>query len=107
VGADCSRPLIDLGGRVDGAQSVDGRVSGTYVHGLFASDGFRGAFLRALGGQGSAARYEEGVEVALDRLADHLERHVEIGQLLEIAGLHKKNSEPTKAAKKTSAQAPV
>jgi adenosylcobyric acid synthase len=107
VGADCSRPLIDLGGRVDGAQSVDRRVSGTYVHGLFASDGFRGAFLRALGGQGSAARYEEGVEVALDRLADHLERHVEIGQLLEIAGLHKKNSEPTKAAKKTSAQAPV
>jgi adenosylcobyric acid synthase len=107
AGADCARPLIDLGGRVDGAQSSDGRVTGTYVHGLFGSDGFRAAFLRALGGTGSALSYEAKVEDALDRLADHLERRVDIGRLLEIAGLHRKNSEPTKATRKTSAQAPV
>jgi len=106
-GTDCVRPLIDLGSRVDGAQSSDGRVSGTYVHGIFGSDGFRRAFLSALGGTGSTTRYEAQVDAALDRLADHLERHVKIGPLLEIAGLHRKNSEPTKTARKTRTQAPV
>ena len=41
-------------GRPDGAVSADGLVAGTYVHGLFASDGFRRAFLAKLGGRASA-----------------------------------------------------
>jgi len=85
TGADCARPLIDLGSRVDGAQSADGRVSGSYVHGLFVSDAFRGAFLAALGAGPSPTRYEAAVEQVLDRLADHLERHVDIQRLIDIA----------------------
>jgi adenosylcobyric acid synthase len=84
-GPDCARPLVDLGGRADGAQSVDGRVAGTYVHGLFAADGFRELFLRELGAQPSGVAYEAAVEATLDRLADHLERNIDVDRLLAIA----------------------
>jgi adenosylcobyric acid synthase len=86
-GADCTRPFLDLDGRADGAQSAEGRVMGTYVHGLFASDGFRRAFLAGLGVAASDLRYEHGVEAALDTLAGHLEQHVDIDRLLTIAGI--------------------
>jgi len=86
-GPDCARPFLDLGGRPDGAQSPDGRVAGTYVHGLFSSDGFRRAFLTGLGATASDLRYEHEVEAALDALAAHLERHVDIDRLLAIAGV--------------------
>jgi adenosylcobyric acid synthase len=85
-GEDCARPLIHLDGRSDGAQSADGLVSGTYVHGLFAADEFRRRFLASLGVPASTLRYEALVERTLDRLAEHLERHVDIDALLEIAG---------------------
>ena len=39
-GPDAARPLLVLGGRPDGAVSRDGLVSGCYLHGLFAADGF-------------------------------------------------------------------
>jgi adenosylcobyric acid synthase len=86
-GPDCARPLVDLDGRPDGAQSADGRVSGTYLHGLFTSDTFRRVYLEALGGEGSNFRYEASVEAVLDGLADHLEKHVAIDRLLDIAGM--------------------
>jgi len=85
-GADCARPLVHLDGRSDGAQSEDGRIAGTYVHGLFAEDGFRRRFLATLGATPSTLRYEALVERSLERLAAHLEAHVDIDALLEIAG---------------------
>jgi len=86
IGGDCARPFLDLDGRPDGARSADGRAAGTYVHGLFASDGFRHAFLAGLGAADSDLRYKLRVDAALDSLAAHLERHVEIDRLLAIAG---------------------
>jgi adenosylcobyric acid synthase len=86
TGPDCGRPLLDLAGRPDGAQSANGLVAGSYVHGLFAADGFRRAYLAALGVPASDLRYEAQVEEALDQLAGHLERHVAIDRLLVIAG---------------------
>jgi adenosylcobyric acid synthase len=86
-GRDCARPFLDLDGRLDGAQSQDGRVVGTYVHGLFASDAFRRAFLVGFGTATSDLRYEHEVEAALDALAARLEQHVDIGRLLAIAGV--------------------
>ncbi|PYF03120.1 adenosylcobyric acid synthase (glutamine-hydrolysing) [Rhodopseudomonas faecalis] len=83
-GPDCARPLLDLHGRFDGAISADGRVQGCYVHGLFSSDGFRRAFLAQFGIASSLA-YEARVDAALDALADHLEQHVDIERLLQIA----------------------
>jgi adenosylcobyric acid synthase len=83
-GADCERPLLDMGGRPDGAVSADGLVAGTYVHGLFASDAFRRAFLQKLGARSSAA-YDTGVEAALDGLAAHLAAHLDLEKILAIA----------------------
>ncbi len=83
-GNDCRRPLLDIEGRADGATSPDGRVQGTYVHGLFTGDAFRRAWLARFGITSSLA-YEARIEAALDGLADHLEAHLDIARLLEIA----------------------
>ena len=84
-GPDATRPLFDLAGRPDGASSADGAVSGTYVHGVFASDAFRRAFLASLGAPASDLRYEATVEATLDALADHLTRHLDLDAILTIA----------------------
>ena len=83
-GGDCARPMLTLDGRPDGAQSRDGRIQGTYVHGLFAGDAFRRAWLKSLGAASSLA-YEQRIEGALDALADHLEAHLDIDRFLNIA----------------------
>jgi adenosylcobyric acid synthase len=83
-GADCARPVVMIDGRPDGACSTDGRVQGTYLHGLFVNDGFRKAWLADLGIASSIA-YEAQIESALDALADHLEAHLDIDRMLEIA----------------------
>jgi adenosylcobyric acid synthase len=72
-------------GRRDGAMSPDGRVCGTYVHGLFAADKARAAWLAALGALPAPLSYEATVENALDSLAEHIERHVDVGRLLTLA----------------------
>ncbi|HEY4204117.1 MAG TPA: cobyric acid synthase [Xanthobacteraceae bacterium] len=83
-GPDCARPFVAIGDRFDGAGSLDGRVQGTYLHGLFSHDAFRRAWLKNFGVASSLA-YEQRVEAALDALADHLEAHLDIAALLEIA----------------------
>jgi adenosylcobyric acid synthase len=83
-GPDSARPFLEISGLPDGAISADGLVAGTYVHGLFASDGFRRAFLASLGGR-STAHYEAGIEAALDELAAHLARHLDLDAILAIA----------------------
>jgi len=86
TGPGCERPLLDLAGHADGACSADGRVMGCYVHGLFASDAFRHAFLNRLRARSaSGLAYEQLVDALLDRLADHLARHVDLDRLLSIA----------------------
>jgi adenosylcobyric acid synthase len=84
IGADCARPLISIDGRPDGAISPNGRVQGTYVHGLFTGDAFRRAWLANLGIASSLA-YDAQIESALDALADHFEEYLDIDALLTIA----------------------
>jgi adenosylcobyric acid synthase len=80
------RPLLRFAdGRLDGAVSQNGRVFGCYVHGLFASDAQRAAWLRRLGAAPSALRYEEMIDATLDGLAEHCERHLDLDALLELA----------------------
>ncbi|HZZ63637.1 MAG TPA: cobyric acid synthase [Roseiarcus sp.] len=84
-GADCDRPLLRFSdGRADGAVSPDGRVAGAYVHGLFAGDRQRAAWLASFGAESGLA-YDETVERTLDKLADHLEKHLDCDGLLKIA----------------------
>ncbi|WP_202620513.1 cobyric acid synthase [Methylocystis heyeri] len=86
IGPDCNRPALKFAdGRLDGACSADGLVTGLYVHGLFSHDAQRGAWLRRLEAAPSALLYEAQVEQTLDALAEHCVRHIDIGQLLELA----------------------
>jgi len=86
TGAGLPRPLLTLSdGRHDGAVSQDGRVAGCYVHGLFSSDDARTAFLSELGVTATGESYEMIVDGVLDRLAEHLAKHIDIEQLLTLA----------------------
>ncbi len=85
TGADCSRPFSSIAGTPEGASSRDGRVVGTYVHGLFSDDRQRSAWLSRLGGTVSGLNYEANVDAILDRLAAHMEQHLDIDGLLKIA----------------------
>lgn len=86
TGPDTARPMLRLAdGRTDGARSRDGRVEGCYVHGLFSADTARAALLSVFGAQSSGESYEVGVEKVLDRLAEHLARHIDIDRLLSFA----------------------
>ncbi len=85
-GPGLDRPMLRLGDRFDGAVSETGRVMGCYVHGLFAADGFRAAFLKSIApDRTAAAAYEAEIETALDGLADHLEASLDLDAFLESA----------------------
>jgi adenosylcobyric acid synthase len=85
-GPDCARPLLRFDdGRPDGAISADGKIAGTYVHGLFSEPAQRAAWIARLGGIGSGASYEASVEGALDAVATHLEVHLDLDRLLTLA----------------------
>ncbi len=85
-GPDRDRPFLrraDNSG--EGAVSADGRVCGTYLHGLFADDATRAALLRRIGLDPQPRDHAAGVEAALDALAAHLEAHLDVDRLLRIA----------------------
>lgn len=84
-GGDCLRPFARIDGRDEGAVSVDGRIAGSYLHGMFADDSFRRAWLEGLGAASAGESYAQGVEATLDALADHLETHLDVTGLLGIA----------------------
>jgi adenosylcobyric acid synthase len=85
TGADCARPFASLAdGSRDGATSVDGRVIGTYVHGLFADDRQRTQWLGRLDAGPSQVVYDALVEQTLDRLAAHIAAHVDLDRLLSL-----------------------
>ena len=85
TGPGMERPMLRLGGGVDGCLSRDGRVAGCYLHGLFASDPFRRAFLQTLGADTGELAYEQQLEATLDDLADHLEHNLDLSALLAAA----------------------
>ena len=84
-GADCARPFARVAGQPEGAVSRDGRIMGSYLHGMFAGDAFRRAFLAGLGISGQGASYGQAVEDTLDALAAHLEAHVDVAGLFALA----------------------
>jgi adenosylcobyric acid synthase len=90
-GPDCLRPILNIssgGGciRTDGASSSDGRITGSYVHGIFSSDDFRRAFLCNLGMiQSNTVNFNYEIDVTLDRLAAHLGKYIDIKCLFELA----------------------
>ena len=73
-------------GVLDGAVAAGGRLIGTYLHGVFASDAFRSRWLEKLrSGRSSTLNYEDGVDTALDELAEGLEEALDVDALLALA----------------------
>jgi len=90
-GADCARPFAHVDGRAEGAQSADGRVTGSYLHGMFRNDAFRAAYLNGMGVKTSELSYDQTVQDTLDALADHVEAHLDVAGLIEIGVKHRMN----------------
>lgn len=73
---------------IDGAMSADGRVIGTYLHGLFDNDDFRHAFIKAaraachLAPAHGFAYVRAEREGRFDRLAAHVRRAINLNDLL-------------------------
>jgi adenosylcobyric acid synthase len=73
----------------DGAVSPNGRVFGTYLHGIFDNDAFRRAFLNRIR-EGKALEPildSTPREEPFDLLAAHLEKHLDMERVLAICGL--------------------
>jgi adenosylcobyric acid synthase len=84
-GLDCARPAVLVGGMPSGATSADGKVLGTYLHGFFAANAFRRSFLARLGHQSALRDDRQEIETALDRIAEDLEKVVDVERLLATA----------------------
>ncbi|KTE39275.1 MULTISPECIES: cobyric acid synthase [unclassified Sphingopyxis] len=72
-------------GTSDGAISADGRVIGSYLHGLLAAPDLRSALLARLGLTGNGRDHKADVDAALDDIAGELAAHVDIDALLALA----------------------
>ena len=78
-------------GRPDGALSSDGRILGTYLHGIFESPGACAALLRWAGlREPQEIDYREVRERAIERLADSVEAHLDLGAILRLVGLEER-----------------
>jgi adenosylcobyric acid synthase len=85
-GPDCARPFARLtDGSPEGAVSADGRVIGTYVHGLFADDRQRATWLQRFAAGSTRINYDGLVENTLNALAAHLATHLDLNALLKLA----------------------
>lgn len=68
----------------DGCMAADGQSFGTYLHGLFANDRFRRAWLQSLGITSENVHFRSQAEAAFDELADHIEKNINFELLNEI-----------------------
>lgn len=92
-----ARPILRLTRRSgavadldDGAVSADGRVWGTYLHGLFDDDDLRRSLLAPLrndAGMAEAHPVVDSLNIELDRLADHLQTHLDMTSIFGLLGL--------------------
>ncbi|MFF2888201.1 cobyric acid synthase [Paenibacillus sp. NPDC057967] len=79
--------------RPEGISTQDGKVWGTFMHGILHNDSFRRAWLNeARADKGWAAmpevvRFRERREAAFDRLADTARAHLDLPRIYAIAGL--------------------
>jgi adenosylcobyric acid synthase len=72
---------------LEGASSKDGRVWGCYLHGLFANQQFRQAWLASLGWMGDEAGFqthEDKLSSAVSRLVDTVDAYLDMSRLDDI-----------------------
>ncbi len=86
-----AKPLLQVSSRnnvpaagKDGAVSTDGKVMGTYFHGIFDGKGFREWYLRLLDPRFTGNITVRDKDHEYDRLADHFEEHLDMEMLYRI-----------------------
>ncbi|RFU11777.1 cobyric acid synthase [Rhodobacteraceae bacterium W635] len=84
-GPDRARPFARVDGQDEGARTADGRIAGSYLHGMFVEDGFRRAFLNGFGVDAGPESYGQVVEETLDRLAAHMGQYLDLDALFAMA----------------------
>ncbi|MNC61592.1 Cobyric acid synthase [compost metagenome] len=76
--------------RREGVITTDGRVFGTYIHGLFHNDTWRRAWLNGMRTKKGLAPLNETFasetrkEAAFNRLAEHVRNHLDMDQINRI-----------------------
>lgn len=82
----------------EGACSPDGKVWGTFIHGILHNDDFRREWLngiresKGLERLPANLRFQERRESAFDRLAEHTRRHLNISLIYELLGINKEST---------------
>ena len=79
----------------DGAINPNGRVWGTYLHGIFDNDGFRLAFVNRLRAENGLASIEESANFSAayekqqqyNRLSQLLRNHLDIARIYQMMGI--------------------
>ncbi len=85
TGPDTQAPFALVKDENEGSRSPDGRIEGTYLHGVFSSDTFRRAWLKGLGfAVDDGLSYESEVEKAIESLADGVEVAVNVEALFSV-----------------------
>lgn len=84
IGKDLSNPMFKQEKTGLGAMSKNATVRGSYLHGIFANDGFREDFLQELGADKTEDNYNMIVDKTLDKLAIHIEKHLNIKDMLKL-----------------------
>jgi len=69
---------------LDGFSSDDGKIFGTYMHGLFVNDYFRQVWLRSFGVEPTQNSYLKRKREAFDNLADVVESVIKINEIMDI-----------------------
>ena len=80
---------VGLSSALDGALSPNGRIWGTYLHGVFDEPGFRRSWLESIGWncRGEARSLEDERESELNRLADTVRESLDMELLDRIIGV--------------------
>ncbi len=76
----------------DGCTSGDGKIMGTYIHGLFDNPPILNLWLKHIGLTGIDASSINGIEARnrqYDLLADHFEKYVDVDRIFKLAAVEK------------------
>jgi adenosylcobyric acid synthase len=93
-GEALSSPAVHLPTGTDGAISKDGQILGSYLHGLFENAAACRTLLSWAGmGEVVEVDYRARRESAIERLADTVERHLDLHRLQQILGLNRDRGE--------------
>jgi adenosylcobyric acid synthase len=89
-GEALSSPAVHLTEGTEGAISQDGQLLGSYLHGLFENAAACRALLKwaGVGSEVEEEDYRGRRESAIERLADTVERHLDLLKLQQILGLN-------------------